>query len=331
MQTAIETRALSGIHTATDTSVIICAYTQERWDDLVAACDSVRAQVPAPREIVVVVDHNPGMFRRVKAELPDVIAVENSDARGLSGARNSGIAAAGGTILAFLDDDAHADEGWLRRLSEAFADPRVVAAGGRIDPDWIDERPSWFPAEFGWVVGCTYRGMPERVQPVRNLIGCNMAFRREAFEAVGGFSNGIGRVGTRPVGCEETELCIRIGQRRPDSTLLYIPSASVKHRVPGKRGTWSYFLSRCYAEGLSKALVSRLVGAQDGLSSERTYTMRTLPRGVLRGLSDTVRGDPAGLGRASAIVIGLVWTTAGYLVGRLKTRRAAPVRVEAAS
>ena len=64
-------------------------------------------------------------------------------------------------------------------------------------------------------------------------------------------------------------------------------------------------------------MVTRSVGANDGLSSERDYTARTLPRGVARGLADTVRGDRAGLGRSGAIVAGLAATTAGYAVGAL--------------
>jgi hypothetical protein len=159
--------------------------------------------------------------------------------------------------------------------------------------------------------------MPQTPTTVRNLIGCNMSFRREVFGVVGGFRDGIGRVGTRPVGCEETELCIRVNQRWSNKKLLYDPAAQVYHRVPANRGTWHYFLTRCFSEGLSKALVAQLVGSKDGLSNERTYTFRTLPLGVLRGSIDALRLDLNGLRRAASIVGGLAFTTAGYLKGRL--------------
>ena len=171
------------------------------------------------------------------------------------------------------------------------------------------------------MVGCTYRGMPEAASPVRNLIGCNMSFRREVFDDLGGFTAGIGRLGTRPVGCEETELCIRIAQRRPGSVILFDPRALVHHHVPGSRGTWAYFRSRCYAEGLSKAVVAALVGAGQGLASERTYTTRTLPRGVVNGIAAGVRGEAGGFGRAAAIVAGVGIATVGYGLGRLSPRR----------
>jgi hypothetical protein len=143
-----------------------------------------------------------------------------------------------------------------------------------------------------------------------------MSFRRELFEAVGGFHSGFGRVGTRPLGCEETEWCIRAQRRRPDGFMLYEPRARVAHRVTASRVRWRYFTSRCYAEGLSKALVAQVAGKRDALASERSYVARTLPRGVARGLADAGRGDPAGLARAGAIIVGLSVTAAGYLVGR---------------
>jgi GT2 family glycosyltransferase len=309
---------------AQDISVVICAYTEDRWDDLVAAVASVQGQSESPREIVVVVDHNSALIEHVRLQIPGVVVVENREPRGLSGARNSGVAAAQGAIIAFLDDDAITAPDWLERLTAGYKDPQVLGIGGCIEPMWLDQRPEWFPKEFDWVVGCTYRGMPEATAPVRNLIGCNMSFRREVFEGVGGFRDGIGRVGTRPVGCEETELCIRVSQRWPQSVLLYEPAARVYHRVPKSRARWGYFRSRCYAEGLSKALVSRLVGAGDGLASERIYTFRTLPLGVVQGVKDAFLGrDAMGITRAGSIVAGLAFTTMGYLMGTVSDRFAA--------
>ena len=301
-----------------DVSVVICTYTEERWEDLLAAVESVRGQNMPALETIVVVDHNPPMLERVRAEIPDVIAIANQQTRGLSGARNTGIEAAHGVIVALLDDDATADPDWLARLTAGFEDARVAIIGGAAEPRWLDGKPGWFPEEFNWVVGCSYRGMPERTTPVRNPFGGNMAFRRELYAAYGGFRSGVGRIGTRPVGCEETEFCIRIHQRQPHSLVLYEPSARIHHKVPGKRTTWRYFCARCYAEGWSKAQISRLVGAGDALSAERRYILRVLPLGVVRGVMDAVlRRDPAGLARAGAIVAGLALTTAGYLVGAL--------------
>jgi GT2 family glycosyltransferase len=297
-------------------SVVICAYTDRRWEDLLEAVASVRDQTVPALEIVVSVDHNPALHERVSHHLPDVVVVDNQQRQGLSGARNAGVAVAKGDVVAFLDDDATAASNWLERLAAGYAAPDVIGVGGAIEPVWSTNRPRCFPEEFDWVVGCTYRGMPEMAAPVRNLIGANMSFRRSVLNSVGGFRCDIGRVGTRPLGCEETELCIRSRRRWPNGRFLYDPSARVWHRVPANRASWRYFHARCYAEGLSKALVARASNVRSGLASERAYTMRVLPKGVARGVVEAIaHGDPAGLGRSVMIATGLAVTTVGYLVG----------------
>ena len=302
-------------------SVVICAHTMKRWNETLAAVESVREQSFPGKEIIVVVDHNPELYAALRAELRDVTVVENREERGLSGGKNTGVALARGEVVAFLDDDAVADPDWLKFFADSYADPQVIGVGGLTLPNWGAPRPSWFPREFDWVVGCTYRGMPETRSPVRNLLGGNASFRREAFELAGGFQNGIGRsAGKRPLGCEETEFCIRVSQNSPESVFLFDNRAVISHLVPAERCRFAYFRARCYAEGLSKALVTASVGTSDGLASERRYTTRTLPAGVIRGIADAVRGDSSGLGRAGAIVAGLAATAAGYAAGTASRR-----------
>ena len=304
-------------------SVVICAYADHRWPQLQEAVESVRGQSRPALETIVVIDHNPALLERARRELAGAAVIENQEPRGLSGARNSGLRIARGAVVAFLDDDAVAEPDWLTWLAAPYAEPQVLGVGGAIEPRWMSPRPAGFPAEFQWVVGCSYEGMPTRRAPVRNLIGANMSMRREVFELAGDFRTGIGRVGPVPLGCEETELCIRARRRRQDGVFLYEPRSRVAHLVPDGRATFGYFCSRCFAEGISKALVSSSTGPGDALASEREYVRRTLPAGVARGVADARRGDPWGLVRAAAIVAGLVLTTFGYLAGGvvLATRR----------
>jgi len=325
--------------TVYDISVIICAYTEDRWDDLVASVESVQQQTLSPREIIVVVDHNPNLLKRVREHIAGVLAVENREVKGLSGARNSGVTVAQGAVIAFLDDDAIAETNWLEHLAACYTDPHVLGVGGKIEPLWLGTRPAWLPEEFYWVVGCTYRGMPEAVQPIRNPIGANMSVRRHTLMAVGGFresfgcnhdttEKGVAFVGPKwlqhHAGDEETEFCIRVTRQWPDAVWLYTPSATVQHRVPVQRTRWTYFLWRCYDEGLGKSTIVRLHGIRAGLSSERTYTFKILLLGVMRSLTDTLfHRDPAGLARAATIIVGLAATTAGFLAGSLLVRAAA--------
>lgn len=303
-------------------TVIVCAYTVDRWGDITAALDSVRGQVRPADELILVVDHCPALAARARARLPGVRVVASRGKPGLSGARNTGIAEARGAILAFLDDDAVADPQWTRRLLACYSDQHVLGVGGRIQPSWDSRRPVWFPAEFDWVIGCTYRGMPEVLSPVRNLLGANMSFRREVLASDRGFRSDLGRARGRPLGCEETELCIRAAAQNPESVFLYEPDATVRHRVPRQRATWSYFRARCFAEGLSKAAMVRQTGARRGLSTERSYVRSTIPSAMLR----PPRGDDRHpwLATVPAIVAGVVVTAAGYCLGRLRVPRHHP-------
>lgn len=299
------------------TSVVICAYTAQRWSELCAAVRGVQQQSVPMRELVVVIDHNSALFERARQEFPGVSVIANAQMRGLSGARNTGIARAQGEIIAFMDEDAEPAPDWLERLLVHYDDPPVMGVGGAIEPLWQEQKPGWFPEEFSWVVGCTYLGMSERAAPVRNMIGCNMSFRRSIFQAVGGFRNDMGRIGTLPVGCEETELCIRVRRKFPQQVLMYEPGARVMHHVPVSRSRWGYFYARCYGEGISKAQVASLAGNQ-ALSTETIYTTRTLPAGVVRNLGKGLRGDPEGFLRAGAILAGLGITSAGYARGKFR-------------
>jgi len=306
-------------------SVIVCAYTERRWDCLRAALESVRAQDVQPIETIVVVDHNPALEMLVSAAYPNIKAVPNEGHRGLSAARNTGVHCAQGALVAFLDDDAVAERDWLARMVTHYDDPAVIGVGGRVVPRWPGQQPRWFPEEFNWVVGCSYRGQPERLAAVRNPIGCNMSFRRSVVERLGGFRQGIGRQGSDCSGCEETELCIRARHADPRSVVIYDPDMIVHHQLEPERASWRYFRARCRAEGRSKALVVGHVGAEQGLSAERLYSLRVLPAGFIRALQDTaLRFDLWGLARAAAIVGGFAYTAGSYFVAKYATRSSPP-------
>jgi len=279
---------------------------------MVAAVESVARQTVPPAELVLVVDHNPGLLERAKRELGAARVVANTRSRGLAGARNSGIAATRGDIVLFLDDDAVAAPDWIELTLASYADETVLGVGGAADPVWETPPPRWWPQEFTWVVGCSYVGQAVTEQPVRNLMGCNMSIRRTVFDAVGGFDDGLGRTADAPLGCEETELCIRARREMSPGVFILQPRARVRHNVTRTRTSWGYFVARCSAEGTSKAWVAGRVGKEAALTEERGYVSHVLTRGVAVGIRYTLRGDVHGVLRAGAIVIGTGVTAFSY-------------------
>ncbi len=304
---------LSGSAEPLTTAVVVVAYTDRRWDLLVEGIEAVLAQTLPPGRVILVIDHNEELLERARRQFPESVSVvPNKSQPGVSSARNTGIEMAEEDIVVFLDDDAVPEPGWLSALISAYRDD-VLGVGGVIEPRWATARPRWFPAEFDWVVGCSFRGMPESPESVRNLIGANMSLRREAFDRVGGFRDVLARLGGVPYGCEETELCIRVIQAMPEGVLWFEPAARVSHWVSPERTRFAYFRRQCFNEGRGKALISRFVGTEEGLSSERSHALRVLPVGILRGLRTALQDqDAGGALRAGAILVGLICACAGY-------------------
>jgi glycosyltransferase involved in cell wall biosynthesis len=96
---------------------------------------------------------------------------------GLSESRNKGIKEAEGDVIAFFDDDAVADEDWLKELERMYKEYDAIAAGGRLMPRWTTKKPKFLPEKYYWRVGATHKGFPEEVTEVRYTqifmrIGC---------------------------------------------------------------------------------------------------------------------------------------------------------------
>ena len=306
-------------------AVVLPCPTADRGTCLIAAIDSAKAQSPAPAEIVVVVDHNPKLYNRIRRDVPGVTVLENRYAKGVSGNRNTGAFHTTTELIAFLDDDAIADSDWLSRLVTPFADATVVGTGGGIRPNWLRSRPPWFPDEFLWAVGGSYTGMPTETAPIRNVWSASMAVRRSTFLAVGGFRTGFGKEGNRNRP-EDTELCIRMSQ--DGGRWMYVPDAIIAHAVPAGRDNLRFFLKRCYAEGRGKVQMAAL-NEGDSLGSERNYLRRTLPRAVARELrhAGTGKGVKHAL-RAGAVIVGVAAAGFGAVVEVVSTTR--PQRREVA-
>ncbi len=293
--------------------MVISVYSIDRANDVVDCINSLKKQSLPPRETIVVLDPDDELVSYYRKRLGSSVKLIVSDTFGLSAARNMGIKSCNSEFVAFIDDDAVAHSDWLRYLISNFADSSVIGVGGHIIPVWPDRNPDWLPEELFWIVGCSYKGLPTKKAPIRNPIGCNMAFRRSVFEKAGYFSTETGRVGNVLMGHDDTEFGIRATKKLFGTTIIYDPKAVVWHRVSKNRVSLNYVLKRSYSEGFSKAFVT--TGSQANraaLGTEKSY-LRTLflgtPKMLLQG---NVRTGPS---RCWTLWVATIMVFLGYTIG----------------
>ena len=179
----------------------------------------------------------------------------------------------------------------------------------------------WMPDELLWVVGCTYGGHRRDAGPIRNPIGCNMAFRRGALTSVGGFATSFGKRGTALATCDETELALRLERAHGPQRIHFVPDAPVHHLVPPTRVSWRLLMRRSLAEGLAKGRLQRLYPGV-ALAAERSHVRMLLahavPRLLLRAMLRRDRQSAAG---AVAILGSLIVTGAAFVAGAMHETR----------
>ena len=246
---------------AVNVSVVVCTYSPTMFDHFVDAANSVLAQTHESVELVVVVDGDESLAERVRERYgthDDVVIHCNDRNRGLSESRNAGVELASGDVVAFMDDDAVAHPDWIERLVALYERHDAVAAGGRMAARWVAGEPSFLPAEFLFLVGVTHRGFPREECEVRNTFGSNISFRREVFEACGGFEANLGLTGDDNVQGEETEFAARV-RRQYGSGVWYDPDAVVEHKVFDHRTDPRWLLDRAFWQGYSKRVMAEVL------------------------------------------------------------------------
>lgn len=308
---------MSGNGASPSISVVICSHDLARFDEVVEAVRSIERQSYPALETMVVVDHNRPLYERLKETFPTGVTVlENEGPQGAPSSKNTGALIASGDVVAFLDDDAVAADDWLEEIANAHrTHPEILGVGGWTEPAWERSQPAWFPIEFGWVVGASYRGLPDAGGQMRNTTGGNMSVDRRAYVEAGGFDVNLGKVGVRSEP-EDTELCIRIGNLHPERRWIFWPAARIHHKVPLERESFRYFLTRCRYEGLGKAALTAIAGSRRGLSSERSYALRIVSSGVALRLAKSLRSrERSPIAQAAVLVVGLAVTTAGFAEG----------------
>ena len=181
-------------------SVVVCSYNGART--IRDTMEGLKRLEYPSFEVIVVNDGSTDATPRIVAEYDDVRLISTGN-RGLSAARNTGWQEAGGEIVAYIDDDAYPDPHWLHYLAYRFMTGDWVGVGG----------PNIAPPGDGPIADCVANAPGGPVQVLvsdieaEHVPGCNMAFRREALAAIGGFD-----VRYRAAG-DDVDLCWRLQER----------------------------------------------------------------------------------------------------------------------
>ena len=225
-------------------SVVMCTY--NRGALLEPAIRSVLAQTAAPPFELIVVDNNSSDATRETIQ-----RCAASDARvrylfeaqqGLSFARNAGIREARAPLIAFLDDDIRAEQGWVSAVVRAFEEhAEADMVGGRVLPLWPATPPEWLTTDHWAPLALADHGdAPIAITWERPicLVGANLACRRSVFDAVGLFTTELQRVRNGIGSLEDHEFLLRV--LRTGQTGLYDPRIMVHAEVQPDRLTRRY-------------------------------------------------------------------------------------------
>jgi glycosyltransferase involved in cell wall biosynthesis len=151
-------------------------------------------------EVIVVNDGSTDSTPKIASEYP--FRLINTQNLGLSNARNTGIEAATGEIIAFIDDDAYPDTHWLRFIALALHTGEYVGIGG---PNLQVPEDGWKSEAVAYAPGPNPVLLTDRV--AEHIPGCNMSFRREALKEIRGFDQVFRIAG------DDVDLCWRLRER----------------------------------------------------------------------------------------------------------------------
>ncbi len=239
---AVQAAFLAPTHPASPTprvTVVVACYNGAQT--LRACLESLRRLDYPDFEILVIDDGSTDHTPDITTAFPDVRTLRHPENRGLSTARNLGIRAASGEVVAFTDADCEADRDWLRHLVAALTRGDAVAAGG----------PNLLPPDDSTVAAAVMAspGGPTHVmlddRSAEHVPGCNMAFRKSALEQIGGFDPTFRRAG------DDVDICWRIQAR--GWRIAFAPAAFVWHH---RRATVGDYLRQQAGYGEAEALLA---------------------------------------------------------------------------
>lgn len=236
-----------------DISLVICSYNREKF--IGKALSSILGQTLSfDRFEVVIVNNNSTdatdsivkAFIKAHAEISFTYVIETT--QGLSAARNRGIAEAKSPLITFMDDDGEATPGFLETIVNYMTThPTVSGVGGKVLPIYESVEPKWLNPWLGGMLTIVDYGEQEFVFKGKKYpAGCNMTYRKELLNKVGGFNEALKwRVDDKYIYYEIQKI---------NANIKYLPKAVVYHNIDAHRVTNENFIKLSNALGRDEAI-----------------------------------------------------------------------------
>jgi len=270
-------------------SIVICTY--NRHELLEKAINSLFAQSLAPdRFEIIIVDNDSNDDTAEVVKALQARAGEQSlqyilePIRGSGIARYTGVLAARGQWIGFMDDDACASPNWLEEAQRICCQVQPMHGfGGKIKPFYLVEKPDWFKDDY------EIRSWGEQARnllPDEAFAGSNMFFNKETLLQIGPPSAGLGMSGAVMGFGEDTVLFERTWSLTDHAVFYYSPNLVVYHAVPASKMNVRYILERMFMNGASNAkrrmpagsLARFCYGMRNGLSAIRLLLIMIIKR-----------------------------------------------------
>jgi len=267
-------------------SIVVTTYTNDRLHDVIELIESVRCQTYHMIELILVVEEARIMYENLmyylrKNSLHGVHIIFSQKKLGLSSARNLGVEASTGDIIAFVDDDVILEPTWAEELVKVYDDLTIIGATGSSEPLWIGHSLTWLPKEFYWLIGCS-GFVNDRMTEVRNVWGWNMSFRRDVFDKGCRFCETYGlRAGAKEAWGQRPPEDVDISLKsivRTGGRIIYAPQVRVKHKVNPRRFTFRLIAEKAFFMGRQRRQIKILYRnlGSDLLTMEKTLLRRIL-------------------------------------------------------
>lgn len=296
-------------------SIIICTYSEERFEDFIQASRSAQSQTYSNTEIVLVIEGD-SLYQKAQRRLDgQEFRFIKDEGSNLAEARNIGGENASGDILAYTDDDVILSDTWAENIVKTFKEYNVAAVTGPSNPIWVDNerRPTRLPREFGWLVGITDPNFDTKGY-VRNGYGCNLSIEAEAFQKVNGFDPGLGKDQGLNLQAEDADICSRI-QSETNKKVYFNPDVYISHKVYSEQLSYTTLINRAYLQGYTKSIFQE---KGNEISTEQDYLKYILFQTIPRYLRNIFSHKPhIALTSVIFVIIYTIATGLGFLRGRL--------------